>query len=104
MTGEIDMTQKIDFYCDHCECNSDVEWYLIDTLGFEIECPECGYVWKFATDNNAFVRLAVDINKEFCVCHKEYSERGLIDPSCQAHDIASFVLERTIMSNKCDSD
>jgi len=90
------MTQRIDFYCDNCGWNSSVEWHMIDTLGFEIECPECGYVWKFTTGNNAFLRLALDINEKFCVCRKEYSEHGLIDPSCQAHDIASFIIERII--------
>jgi len=65
------MTQKIDFYCANCECNSDVEWYMIDTLGFEIECPECGYVWEFITD-----------------------KRGLINPNCQAHDITDYVIQR----------
>ena len=46
-------------------------------------CPDC------------LAELAGQIDKEFCTCADAYKQIGRIDPYCQSHDIADFIVDWT---------
>ena len=66
------------------------EWRFASGYTYDARREEA---WNAAT--HAERERCAGKSLEFCHCSKHYTARGLIDPTCDCHDIAAAIREAT---------
>lgn len=46
----LNLKVKIEFYCKECEQSSGLDYLVIDSSGFQVECPACKTIFDFRAE------------------------------------------------------